>query len=133
MVSKMKQTLLCSAIVLAAIAPSAIADEKVIEPNAFKGEILKSIVGPRHIWHVARVASPGKPALYARWCTPTLRPPNLSCTKPWKLIQFPAGRHELSEAGILSGGTLVVTSDGGMMSRCLFDSGPCSQAVNIRN
>jgi hypothetical protein len=128
----MRKTWLCGALALAAIAPSAIADEKVIEPDAFKGEILKSIVGARHIWHVARISSPGKSALYARWCTPILRPPHLSCTKPWKLLQFPAGRHELASAGILSGGTLVVISDKGMMSRCLFDSRPCGQAINIR-
>ena len=89
----MRPTLIYGAVILTAIASSAIADDavdKVIEPGAFKGKILKSVVGDSHIWHVARAgSSPGKPALYARWCKPILRPPHLSCTGPWKLLQFP--------------------------------------------
>ena len=132
----MRPTLIYGAIILAAIASSAIADEaddKMIEPGSFKGKILKSIVGDSHIWHVARAGAPGNSALYARWCKPILRPPHLSCTGPWKLLQFPGEAANLSVAGILSGGTLVVVSDAGMMSRCLFDSGPCGKAVSVKD
>ena len=129
----MRPTLLFGAIILTAIASPAIAIEKVIEPSAFKGKILKSVVGDSHVWHVARAQFPGRSALYARWCKPILRAPHLSCTGPWKLLQFPDQIVNPSVAGILAGGTLVVVSDTGMMSRCLFDSGPCGKAVSIRD